>query len=138
MQVDSVKQEHINNKESLQMETFEYTYSARVQKEVEEIKRKYVSPREDKLAQLKKLDKDVERPGSIASITLGIIGILIFGIGMSCALVWTNRLLMLGAVIGCVGIIMMVIAYPVYNKITRKQREKIAPQILKLCQEIEK
>lgn len=118
--------------------TFEYTYSASQQDEIKKIRDKYVikTQVESKIEQLQKLDKKAENPGMIISIAVGIIGTLIFGIGMCCVLVWTD-LFAWGIVIGVVGIIMLAIAYPAYNYITKKQREKIAPQILKLIEELE-
>ena len=89
---------------------------------------------ESKIEQLQKLDKKTENPGMIISIALGIIGTLIFVIGMCCVLVWTK--FTWGIVIGIVGIIMLAMAYPAYKYITKKQREKITPQILKLIEEL--
>ena len=117
--------------------TFEYTYSASQQEEIKKIRDKYMKKThvESKIEQLQKLDKKAENPGMIISIALGIIGTLIFGIGMCCVLVWTK--FTLGIVIGIVGIIMLAIAYPAYNYITKKQREKNTPQVLKLIEELE-
>jgi hypothetical protein len=39
-------------------------------------------------------------------------------------------------VIGVIGIAVLVAAYPLYMYITKKQREKIAPEILKLTEEL--
>ena len=117
--------------------TFEYTYSASQQEEIKKIRDKYMKKThvESKIEQLQKLDKKAENPGMIISIALGIIGTLIFGIGMCCVLVWTK--FTLGIVIGIVGIIMLAIAYTAYKYITKKQREKITPQVLKLIEELE-
>ena len=117
---------------------FEYTYSAKKQEEIEAIKKKYMPPQEDKMEQLRKLDKSVERPGTIISLVLGIIGTLLMGTGMSLVMVWQERYLIPGIVIGVIGIVILVMAYPVYKKITQIQRNKIAPQILALSAEIEK
>lgn len=117
--------------------TFEYTYSASQQEEIKKIRDKYMikTQVESKIEKLQKLDKKAENPGMIISIVLGIIGTLIFGIGMCCVLVWTK--FAWGIVIGGIGIIMLAMAYPAYKYITKKQREKIAPQILKLIEELE-
>ena len=117
-------------------EVFEYTYSAAQQEEIEKIKRKYMPKEEDKLSQLKKLDAAVTRPGPIVGITLGIIGVLTFGGGMSCCLVWGESLLIAGIVLGVLGIGLMALAYPVYNSITEKEKARIAPQILALTKEL--
>jgi len=117
---------------------FEYTYSASQQEEIKKIRDKYMikTQAESKIEQLQRLDKKVENTGMIISIALGIIGTLIFGIGMCCVLVWKD-LFIWGIVIGIVGIIMLSIAYPAYKYITKKQRKKITPHILKLIEELE-
>lgn len=116
--------------------TFEYTYSAKQQEEIEKIKSKYVAKEEDKMDLLRKLDRDVEKPGTITAIVFGVIGTLIMGAGMSMTMVWTETLLIPGIVIGVIGIALLAAAYPIYKSITKKEREKIAPQILALSEEL--
>lgn len=119
-------------------EVFEYTYSATQQAEIEKIRKKYLPKEEDKLALLKKLDSDVTKPGTIWSLVLGIVGLLIFGGGMACAMEFADTLMVPGIILGLVGILILSAAYPVYKKVTEKQREKIAPQILALTEELSK
>lgn len=119
-------------------ETFEYTYSAKDQEEIERIKRKYMPKEEDKMELLRKMDRDVTKPGTICAIIIGVIGCLIFGTGMSLALVWTDSLIVVGILLGIIGIAIMAVAVPIYNKITAKERERIAPQILALTEELSK
>lgn len=116
--------------------TFEYTYSAKRQEEIEKIKSKYVEKEEDKMEQLRKLDQSVERPGTITSIVIGVIGTLIMGTGMSLAMVWGGALILPGILIGVMGIAVLALAYPVYKSMTKKQKEKLAPQILALSEEL--
>ncbi len=118
--------------------TFEYTYSSERQKEIEAIRRKYEPKVEDKMEQLRKLDRDTEKPGTIAAIVVGVMGLLIFGTGLSMAMVWKETLLVLGSVVGFVGMILIALALPVYKVVTKKQREKVAPQILALSEELMK
>ena len=118
--------------------SFEYTYSATKQDELERIRKKYMPKEEDKMELLRKLDGSVTRPGTIASIALGVIGCLIFGLGMSCALVWGDTLFVHGIVLGIIGAAGMGLALPVYNKITKRERERLAPQILALIDELSK
>lgn len=118
--------------------SFEYTYSAKVQKEVEEIRKKYLPKEEDKLETLKRMDRDAEKPGMMMSISIGTIGSLLLGVGMCCTMVWgsTPWVFVLGVVVGLLGLIIAAQAYPMYKKITKKQREKIADQILELSKEL--
>ena len=90
----------------------------------------------DELAELRRLDAEVTRPGTIAGLVLGIVGTLIFGAGMSMALVWTDTMLVAGVLVGIAGFVVLGMAYPMYHKITEKQRAKIAPQILELTEQI--
>ena len=119
-------------------ETFEYTYSAKQQAEIAQIRKKYLPKEEDKMELLRKLDRDATKPGTICSIAVGVVGSLVFGFGMSCVMVWSDSFMILGIVVGIIGMIMMGMAYPVYVKITKKQREKLTPQILALTEELSK
>ena len=119
-------------------ETFTYTYSAAQQEEVKRIREKYapLSPEEDKMEQLHRLDKSVTKPGSITALAVGIISTLIMGFGMCCTMVWGDTLFIPGIVIGVVGIIGICTAYPLYIRITKRQREKLAPEIIRLADEL--
>ena len=118
---------------------FQYTYSAKQQNEIKRIRKKYLPKEEttDKMELLRKLDKSAETPGVIIALILGIVGTLIFGLGMCCILVWTNHYTS-GVIIGISGIIIMSLAYPAYKNITKRRRSIIAPQILRLTDELEK
>ena len=119
-------------------ESFEFTYSAKQQKEVVKIRNKYVSKEESKMEKLIRLDKQAERPGTIASIVVGVLGSLILGAGMSCTLVWNSsiEIFIAGIVIGIVGMLVVGMAYPIYKKITKKERAKIAEEIIALSNEL--
>ena len=75
---------------------------------------------------------------TITSITIGTIGTLLFGVGMCCVLVWTNSIefFVTGTVIGIIGMIIAGLAYPIYKKVTKKERAKIAEQIISLSDEL--
>ena len=85
---------------------------------------------------LRRLDASAVKPGTIASLILGIISTLLFGIGMCCTMVWTERWFVFGTVIGIIGIAGIVAAYPLYLHITKRQREKLAPEIIRLTDEL--
>lgn len=117
---------------------FSYTYSAKQQEEIKNIRKKYLPKEEDKMEQLRKMDQNAAKPGKIVSLTLGIVGTLTLGVGMCCTMVWADKLFIPGIVIGVIGIAAVLAAYPVYTHITKKQREKIAPEILRLTEELMK
>ena len=117
--------------------TFEYNYSAERVKEVEAIRRKYEEPAEDKFEQLKALDRKAERRGQILSIAIGIIGTLVLGTGMSMVMVGQVSYFIPGIVIGIAGAVAISAAYPVYKKVTKKDRDKVAGQVLALAKQIQ-
>ena len=118
-------------------ETFSYTYSAKEQEEIKKIREKYVPKEADKMEQLRRLDASVTQKGTVISLVVGIIGALILGTGMSMCMVWTE-LFVLGIIVGIVGIVMVSAAYPLYSYVTKKEREKIAPEIIRLTDELMK
>ena len=119
-------------------ETFTYTYSSAQQEEVKRIRDKYApsTQEEDKLERLRKLDKSVTKPGLIAALIVGIVSTLIMGFGMCCTMVWSDALFVPGIVIGVFGIVGVCVAYPLYVRITKNQRDRLAPEIMKLTDEL--
>lgn len=117
-------------------ESFHYAYSAKQQEEIKKIQRKYMVQEEDKMEQLRRLDKSVTQKANAISLAIGILGALIMGLGMSCTMVWQEQWFIPGIVIGIVGIGLVSLAYPIYTHITKKEREKIAPEILRLSEEL--
>lgn len=119
-------------------ESFSYTYSAKQQEEIKNIRKKYMEPEEDKMEQLRRLDRSVTKKGTICSIVVGIIGCLIMGTGMSCAMVWQGVWFVPGIVICCVGLAVVAFAYPIYNWISQRERDRVAPEIIRLTDELMK
>lgn len=128
---------------------FSYTYSAREQEEIRRIRKKYVSneveSKEDKMERLRRLDAGVTTKGTVFSLIVGIIGALILGTGMSFVMtdlgnVFESKVLamVIGILMGLVGAVGVALAYPLYNFITRKERQRIAPEILRLTEELTK
>ncbi len=134
--------------ENRDKETFRYTYSAKDQAEIQSIRKKYemTTEQEDKMVQLRRLDASVSSKATTAALVVGIIGALILGLGMSLAMSDLSEMLgihrdvgmLLGIVIGVVGIVPVCLAYPLYNRTIKKEREKIAPEILRLSDELMK
>lgn len=121
-----------------QNDGFHYTYSAGQQKEVKHIREKYVPKEIDNMEQLRRLDASTTKKGTIIALSMGIAGSLILGIGMCCCMVWGGPLFIPGVVIGLLGIALVVSAYPIYVRVTKKQREKIAPEIIRLTDDLMK
>lgn len=117
---------------------FSYTYSSKEQDEVRKIRQKYVAKQEDKIEQLRRLDRSVTKKGTMVSIIIGVIGALVLGVGMCCTMVWADVLFVPGIIIGVFGIGLVSVAYPVYSYITKKERERIAPEIIRLTDELMK
>ena len=123
--------------ENQDKEKFRYTYSAKEQEEINRIRKKYMAE-ENKMEQLRRLDAGVTEKATAVSIIVGIAGALIMGIGMCCAMVWQGIWFIPGIVIGLAGIVVVAMAYPIYQKILKKEREKIAPEIIRLTDELMK
>ena len=87
--------------------TFNYTYSAKEQAELAKIRKKYMPAEQDKLAYVRKLDRSVANKATTWSLVIGLIGM---------------------------GIV--AVAYPVYARILKREREKVAPEILRLTEQI--
>lgn len=119
-------------------EGFHFTYSASEQEEVRKIRQKYMPKEENKMEQLRRLDQNVTRKGTMSSIAIGVMGALLLGVGMCCTMVWKSVWFIPGIIIGVIGIGAIVAAYPVYNLVTKREREKITPEILRLTDELMK
>lgn len=122
-------------------EGFRFTYSAQQQKEVEAIRQKYLPKEADKMEQLRKLHAIPTKKAQAAALVVGIVGALIMGTGMSLVMTQIGAALgslamVLGIIVGVAGMVPVALAYPIYNRVLKKQREKIAPEILRLSDEL--
>lgn len=115
--------------------SFRYTYSAPEQQEVKKIREKYIPKEESKLELLRRLDESATKKGRALSLVMGTVSSLVLGVGMCCCMVWGGWLFVPGIVIGLLGIAGVSVTYPMYNKVTRRERQKIAPEILRLTEE---
>ena len=134
--------------ENKEKEMFNYTYSAKEQEEIKAIRKKYAvqEKTEDKMEQLRRLDAAVTQKATSVSLVFGVIGALILGMGMSLAMTDIGKnigllggmAMLIGILIGIIGIVLVSVAYPIYNFIIKKEREKIAPEIIRLTDELMK
>ena len=120
---------------------FEYTYSAQQQQEVEAIRKKYLPQEEDKMEKLRRLHYSATQKAQAASIAIGVLGTLILGTGMSLCMTELGAVLghlsmVIGILVGVLGLVMVALAYPIYNRVLRKERQRIAPEILRLSEEL--
>ena len=118
-----------------QENTVNIIYSAEEQKEIDSIRAKY-QPGEKKqptnLDKLRKLDARVESVAMVSALSEGIISTLILGVGMTCVLVWNQPVI--GVIVGVLGLAGALFAWPLYQKVLAKEREKAAPEILRLSE----
>ena len=125
---------------------FSYTYSAKEQAEIRRIRDKYQAPKtaEDKMARLRRLDARVTEKARAVALTLGILGTLILGTGMSLIMsdlrhildAYPGLAMPLGIALGLSGGTLAAVAYPVYDALVRRERARIAPEILRLSEEL--
>ena len=117
---------------------YSYTYSAQHHAEIKKIRDKYLPKEESKLEKLIRLDKQAEKKGQTISITIGVMGALLLGVGMCCNMVWNTGVIIMivGIVTGLIGMWSMGLAYPTYKKLTEQERKKIADQIIALSDEL--
>lgn len=124
--------------------SFEYTYSAEQQKEIEAIRNKYLPKEADKMQQLRKLHAIPTKKAQAAALAVGITGALIMGTGMSFTMtdlgamlgVHSDLSVVIGIIVGIAGMVPVALAYPLYNWVLKKQREIIAPEILRLTDDL--
>ena len=125
-----------DNKTKDNRSSFSFTYSAEEQEELRRIRQKYAPPEENKMELLRRLDRSVHQKATAVSLMFGIVGTLLLGIGMCCGLVWQGDWFSPGILIGLAGIGILSAAYPVYNRVIKREREKIAPEVLRLTDEL--
>lgn len=116
--------------------TFHYTYSAKENQEVLNIRKKYLPREENKVEELKRLDNLVQAAGMAESLCVGLGGGLIFGLGLCLVMEVMGHMLWLGVILGLVGIAGMIAAFPVYRKFFARAKAKYAPRILQLAEEL--
>lgn len=127
---------------------FQYTYSAKEQAELKRIREKYTAPTEaeDKMTRLRRLDASVTNTAQAVALVFGVIGALILGFGMSLCMTDIGAILgshsdmamVIGIIVGVIGGVLASLAYPIYNVIVKVKRKKLAPEIIRLTDELMK
>lgn len=117
---------------------FKYTYSAPTQeerREIESIRAAYErNPRAEKLARLRRLNARVKNAAMSIALSLGIIGVLVFGLGMAMTLSW--GMIAAGVAVSAAGIVPMALTAPAYNFILRRGKKKYGEEIVRLSEEL--
>lgn len=118
---------------------FVYNYSAPTEderREIEGIRKQYDGEqvKKDSLSRLRELDKRVKNPPLIISIVLGVVGVLVFGTGLTMILEWS--LYVWGILVMVVGIVPVSIAYPLRKRLVKRNKERYGDEILKLSGEL--
>lgn len=116
-------------------EKFNYTYTApteREREEIEDIRRRYLPEEKDEspLSKLRKLDARVKRMPTAVSITMGVVGVLVFGAGLYFIL--ESDKTALGVILSLIGALPVAMAYFAYKKLFAFNKRKYAAEILKI------
>ena len=117
---------------------FNYTYSAPTEeerREIESIRSAYTGGEHArKLERLRSLNKHVRNMPMCVALTLGIVGVLIFGLGMTMILEWS--VLACGVAVAALGVLPMAFAAPAYNLVLKREKEKHKEEIMRLSEEL--
>ena len=98
------------------------------------------------MARLRRLDASVTNAAQTAALVFGVIGTLILGLGMSLILteladrlgISRDTAMVTGIIVGIVGGTLASLAYPIYNAIVKAKRKQLAPEIIRLTDELMK
>lgn len=119
---------------------FRYTYTALTpeeKKEIEGIRRNYApseTTAETSLERLRRLHAKTKNPPTALSLTLGVVGTLVFGTGLCMVLEW--NLPLWGVIVGALGALVAGLAYPAYRWLLKRNKKKYAAEILELSDEL--
>lgn len=98
------------------------------------------------MTRLRRMDQAVIQKATMVGLIFGILGALLLGMGMSLAMTEIGQSLGLsaglamlaGIPLGILGIALVSAAYPLYSLVLKKERQRIAPEILRLSDELMK
>ena len=119
---------------------FEYTYRAldeNQKRTISSIKSQYDIKAETPVGayeEIIRLDKRIKNIAMVLSISLGTIGLLVFGLGFAMMLEW--ELYLWGILISLFGTLPVVIAYPIYRLSIKEGKKKYGKRILELSEKL--
>lgn len=106
----------------------------------EKIASEYAQKQTAKVVALKKLDTKAKLPANIFGYVFGVAGTLVLGIGMCLSMGIIGKGLeagmAIGVVVGIIGIAMVSVNYPIYNRLLQNGKKKYAFEILELAKQI--
>lgn len=109
---------------------------------VQKIRADYTEKEHTELDSLKELDKKVKRPANVFAYVFGSIAAIIMGCGMSLIMTDLGTILSIphyntvGIAVGCVGLILALVNYPIFKGILNSRKKKYADKILELSESI--
>ncbi|MBE7033144.1 MAG: dihydropteridine reductase [Ruminococcaceae bacterium] len=109
---------------------------------VQKIRTQYIEKEHTELDLLKELDRKVKKPAKMFAYIFGTIASLIMGSGMSLvmtdigAILGIKNTLITGITVGIIGMLLVIVNYPIYKNILSSRRRKYADQIIALSNEI--
>lgn len=117
---------------------FKYEYSAPTdseRKEIISIRNEYVSSGGNASAveRLRAMHRRVKTVPRAISIVIGVIGTLVFGGGMAMFLEWDY--IVSGAIVGVIGFLIAILAYPTFVVLNKIMKNKYAGKIIELSNE---
>lgn len=101
--------------------------------EEERLRNEYTPKAPTNVEKALKIEQKMKLPATIFTYIYGVMGSLIFGLGLCLAMrVFGDvlPLLVLGIIIGVIGIVMISSNYPIYKAILKKRKEQYGSAIL--------
>ena len=108
----------------------------------QKIRTQYMEKTPSELDALRELDAKVKRPAYVFAYVFGSISAIIMGAGMSLvmtdigAAIGITSALIPGIVVGCIGMLLALINYPIYKGILNSRKKKYGAEILRLSDKI--
>lgn len=109
---------------------------------VQKIRTQYAEKEHTQLDALKKLDAKVKRPAKVLAYLLGVVGAIVLGCGMSLVMTDIGATLGItntmapGIVVGIVGLVLVVVNYPIFQGFLSSRRKKYADEIMALSDKL--
>ena len=109
---------------------------------VQKIRTQYTEKQATELDALRKLDARVKRPANVFAYLFGGIGAIIMGSGISLIMtdigetVGAADPMGTGVVIGVIGILMMILNYPIYKQMLNSRKKKYVGEIIRISDSI--